>query len=263
MRKYTIFCTPIGRFDPTCPVQATMAQVQTIHDPNAQVTITPEQIQAWGQASQQSGSRSIICLDFEGLGDDDNINGFYNGGTSSLGYTGTNYGVAFTSNALGLIDSDAGGSGNFANEPSPSTTLYFLTGTSTVMNVAAGFEDGFSLYYTTQYGGAFFTVYSGLDGTGSVLGSATLPINWQNGGCTGDPNGLFCHWDPVGVSFLGVAHSVTFAGVANQVGFDDVTFGSEEPGPPEPEETPLSNWALYIGIGLIVIFTLVRLRRLI
>lgn len=56
------------------------------------------------------------------------INNFYNGGTDSQGNSGVNYGVNFGSNALAAIDYDAGGTGQFANEPSASTTMTFLTG---------------------------------------------------------------------------------------------------------------------------------------
>lgn len=33
-------------------------------------------------------------------------------------------------------------------------------------------------------------------------------------------------------------------------------------GPNEPEPVPLSNWALFIGIGLILVFTVVRFRKI-
>ena len=235
------------------------AQAQTISNPNAKVTVTNEQIKAWGDASQENGSRAIV-LDFEGLGDQDAILQFYNGGTSGLGFSGTNYGIYFGGTTLSIIDADAGGTGNFANEPSPNTVMFFLLGDAATMNIPAGFTTGFSFYYTANVGIGFVEVFDGLDGTGNVLANLSLPINWDLN-CVGDPNGQFCHWDPVGVAFSGTAKSVTFGGVANHVGFDDVTFGSDTPGP-QPE-VPISNWALFIGIGLILIAAVVRFRRLI
>jgi hypothetical protein len=55
-----------------------------------------------------------------------------------------------------------------------------------------------------------------------------------------------------------VAKSVVFGGVQNQIGFDDITFGSLTPG----VETPVSNWALLIGISLIAAFAIIRFRRI-
>lgn len=50
----------------------------------------------------------ITVLDFEGVGDNVAILDYYQ-----------SEGVIFSSNALAIVDRDVGGSGNFANEPSP------------------------------------------------------------------------------------------------------------------------------------------------
>lgn len=229
---------------------------QSIHNPDVEATITKQWIIENGQ-NQQSQNRDIVVLDFEGLGNGDEILDFYNGGTSALGFSGVDYGVEFLGNTLSIIDQDDGGTGNFANEPSPSTVMFFLTGAAAGMNIPDGFVDGFSFYYTLNTSAGSVEVYDGLDGSGSLLATLPLPINWQDGGCTGDPTGAFCNWDPVGVAFTGTARSVLFIGVANQCGFDDITFGSESPGLP-PEDVPVSNWALFIGLGLIITFSLLR-----
>ena len=88
-----------------------------------------------GLVYSASAAAVVITLDFEGIGDQASIDNFYNGGTDSLGNSGTNYGVAFGSNTLGIIDADAGGTGNFGNEPTPDTIMFFLTG-SAVLNYA-------------------------------------------------------------------------------------------------------------------------------
>ncbi len=230
----------------------------TLHDPNVTPTITPKQIEALGNQHQQSDA--LIVLDFEGLGDNDNILEFYNGGTSQQGYSGTNYGIAFGSGSA-IIDSDDGGSGNFANEPSPSTIMYFPDAQNAIMNVAAGFTTGFSFYYSTS-AAATVSVYDGLNGTGNLLGNESLPINASGNSCTGDPTGSYCNWDDVGVSFSGTAKSVVFSGAANSVGFDDITFGSITPGG-SPGQVPISDWAIYLGIFLILVFTVIRAKKLI
>jgi hypothetical protein len=234
-----------------------ITQAQTVKIPGANATVTNEQIKAWGDASLQNANRDLVVLNFEGLGDEDGIAQYYNGGLSTMGNgPGPNYGIYFGGTTLSIIDADAGGTGNIANEPSPSTTMFFLTGGSATMNVTAGFITGFSFYYSSSAVVTIF-VYDGLDGTGNLLATQSFPANY-NLDCTGDPTGGFCNWDPAGVGFAGTAKSVTFQGVINQCTFDDVTFGSINPGP-----VPVSNWALFIGIGLILIFAVVRFRRFI
>ncbi len=192
---------------------------------------------------------AVVVLNFEGLQDHEAVNDFYNGGTGSLGSSGTNYGINFSTNSLAIIDADApGGTGNFANEPSPSTILFFLSGGAATMNVAAGFTTGFSFFYandTTLVGSV--TVYDGLNATGNVLASLVLPLA---GVGLGDPNGgTFGVWLPVGVAFNGTAKSVDFAGSQNQIGFDDVTLGSEIPNPEGdiPEPASIVIWTLLAG----------------
>jgi hypothetical protein len=190
------------------------------------------------------------------LGDQDAINNFYNGGLSGQGYLGPDFDIQFSPNALSIIDGDAGGTGNFANEPSPSTILFFLSG-SPFMNVPNGFSTGFSCYYTSITYAGSITIYDGLNGTGNVLALANFPATGTNP-TGGDPNGQFNIWQILSVPFTGVAKSVVFGGVQNQIGFDDITFGSLTPG----VETPVNNWALLIGICLIAAFAIIRFRRI-
>lgn len=187
-------------------------------------------------------SAAVITLDFEGLKNGEAVQNFYNGGTGSQGSSGTNYGVNFTSATLALIDSDAGGTGNFANEPSASTIMFFLGGATPILNFAAGFDTGFSFFYTSATA-ATVTVWSGLDGTGDLLGSITVNAQF-NQGCSGDPNGAFCNWTAAGVAFSGVARSINFGGTADQTGYDNITFGSATPGVPEPGSLALAGLAL-------------------
>ena len=192
---------------------------------------------------------NVIVLDFEGVGDQANINDFYNGGTDSLGNSGTDYGIGFGSNTLGIIDADAGGTGNFANEPSADTVMFFLTGTA-VLNYSAGFDTGFSFFYSSSTVASVF-VYDGLDATGNLL--ATLDLSAQGfDNCSGDPNGQFCNWSPVGASFAGTAYSIDFGGTVNQIGYDDITFGSATAGGGDDDPTPAPAPAglALLGLGL-------------
>src|SRR5688572_17306626 len=92
-----------------------------------------------------------VRLTFEGLGETsypcvERVSNYYNGGfgesvCSATGHgPGPKWGVVFSSNALALIDHDAGGNGNFGGEPSPDTVLFFNPIGPAYMNVAAGFS---------------------------------------------------------------------------------------------------------------------------
>lgn len=188
-----------------------------------------------------------VTLDFEGLQNGEAINGFYNGGTGSLGSSGANYNVQFGPNALALIDSDAGGGGNFANEPTPSTIMFFTTG-SAVLNYAQGFTTGFSFYYTTVAFDGVVNVYDDLNAAGNLLGSINL---LALGVGTGDPTGDFGNWVVGSLNFSGTAKSVDFGGTVNQVGYDNITFGSTNPNAvPEPSTLVLAGLAFSGLLGL-------------
>lgn len=183
-------------------------------------------------------AKAAVTLTFEGIGNNNPVANYYDGGP------GGNLGYSFSAATLALVDSDAGGSGNFANEPSPDTIMFFLDANNAVLNVAAGFDTGFSFFYTSSTA-ATVTVYDGLNATGNVLATINL-VAQHTQNCVGDPGGTFCHWDPIGVAFAGIAKSIDFGGTANQTGYDNITFGSKDPGVPEP-----ASWAMMLtGFGL-------------
>ncbi len=160
-------------------------------------------------------------------------NTYYSGGTTQGGNgPGPNFGVQFASQALTILDSDTpGGSGNFANEPTGETVLFFLgdTGSVALMNVPGGFDTGFATFYSSITTNGQIRVWDGLNGTGNVLLNVFLfPLG---NGAGGDPTGAFDTWQLTGGNFAGTALSVTFEGAPNFIAFDDVTFGSNIPAP--------------------------------
>ncbi|WP_427160374.1 PEP-CTERM sorting domain-containing protein [Aliinostoc sp. HNIBRCY26] len=184
---------------------------------------------------------AVIVLDFEGIGNLNPVGSFYDTAPQD-------FDITFSSNALAIVDEDAGGTGNFGGEPSPDTVLFFLDGPAATLNVANGFTDGFSFFYSAINNPGFVRVYDGLNATGNVLATIDLPLTPRNG--APDPTGSFSPFVPIGVSFTGIAKSVDFGGTINQIGFDDITFGSDVPGgigsQPTPEPTSLLG---LLGIG--------------
>jgi hypothetical protein len=170
---------------------------------------------------------TTVTLTFEGLKDGEEVLNYYNGGFGSDGSgPGPNYGVTFGSAALASIADAAGGSGNFADNPSGVTTVFFLSGGGLVMNVAGGFTGGFSFYFASGGSTGSVTVYDGPNGTGNALATVQLPATGEN--CDGS-NYTFSCWQTSGITFTGTAQSVNFAGVADQIGFDNITLGSNTP----------------------------------
>jgi len=184
-----------------------------------------------------TSSATTIVLDFEGIGNLAQVGSFYNAA----------YGIVFSDNALGLVDQDAGGTGNFGGEPSPNTTMFFLGGSAATMNVASGFDTGFSFFYSAINLPGFINVYDGLDGTGNILANLSLPITPSNG--APDPTGAFSPFYALGVSFSGIAKSVDFGGTLNQIVFDNITLGDSTPGGADPVPEP-ATLAL-VGLGLL------------
>lgn len=174
------------------------------------------------------GSNGVVdkntVLDFEDItptGKSMEIADFYN----------EKYGIIFNGSAYvgGDKDDTDEGTGNFANEPKPGHTVAsFLESDNLTMNVAKGFTNGFSFYYSSiEYDGNV-TVYDGLDGTGKILETMQLSAlgSDEDGG---DPNGSYNKWEVGKVSFDGTAKSVSFAGVANEMGFDKISFDGAPP----------------------------------
>lgn len=211
-----------------------------------------------------SAQASVIVLDFENINSSypstnyANIQDFYNGGTSSQGTSGTNFGVSFEDNARAICLNTLGNNtcsntsrGGLGDPNSQRGGLFFTAGTETTMNFASGFDTGFSFFYTAINQGGAVQVFDGLDGTGNLLATLNLPTTTS--ACSGGFSAGFCPFVAAGVNFAGTAKSVNWGGVANQVVFDDVTFGSSTPG-----EVPVPGTLGIVGLGLV---GLAKMRR--
>ena len=148
-------------------------------------------------------------------------------------------GVTFT-NVLGLSNNDGLGSlpngDYFAGAPSPLgvgfVQLDGVVNTSAYMNVASGVDHGLSFYYSSPIAVAgAINVYSGLNGSGALLGSFSLAATDAD----------YSVWKSVTLNFNGTARSFDLTGAANVVGLDNIS------AVPEPESYAM----LLMGLGLV------------
>jgi hypothetical protein len=178
---------------------------------------------------------SAVILDFQGVGDYSFINEYYNGGTSESGAPGPNFGISFGPDALVATNNPSFDS-YYSNAPTPS--IMSPIGADAALNLAVGFAGTASFFYSSAEA-ATVSIYSGLNGTGDILGTFTLLANAQNG-CS---DTSFCHWDQTSVDFAGIAQSIQF-GSALGAGFDNVTVA--------PVPLPAAIWLLgssLLGLG--------------
>jgi MYXO-CTERM domain-containing protein len=161
---------------------------------------------------------TVLTLDFETPTSFASIDTHYAGGTDGAGVSGVNLGVSFGGDVLALQSTD-GVDTYFTNAPS-GTGAMTIVGSSAAMNVATGFLS-ISLAYSALdavVGGV--QVWSGVDGTGELLGSLDLTGN-AVAGCSGSP---FCNFDSASLGgFSQRAFSVTFSNSAFVALFDDVS----------------------------------------
>jgi len=147
-------------------------------------------------------------------------------------------GVTF-SNVLGLsndIDFNY-----YTNAPSAvgvaQAQLDGVVNTAAYMNVAAGVDGSIAFYYSSPADvlGAV-KAYSGLNGTGDLLGTYDLVANATS----------YDVWTPTTFHFTGIARSFDLTGSANVVGLDNISLSAV----PEPESYALALMGLGV-IGLI------------
>lgn len=176
-------------------------------------------------------------IDFEGVTSFESVAQYYNGASDSSGSNvGPAWGVTFGDGAIALANDVLGP--YFSNAPSPMKVMAPVGGDST-MNVASGFVDSISFYYSADSVliGAV-NVWSGLNGAGTLLASFNLVGNAQSGGCSDAP---FCRFDQLSSSFAGTAYSVTFGGAAMHAAIDDISITAV----PEPASALL----MALGVG--------------
>ena len=177
-----------------------------------------------------------FTVDFEKSWDylDGSVNGYYAGGTAADGTSGANLGVSFS--GVSGLSNDANFT-YYSGAPSPQGVAYAYADSS-FMNVAAGVQSSLTFAYSsaTSVLGAV-KAYSGLNGTGNLLGSFDLAANTSGGYGT---------WSSATFAFSGVAASFDLSSSVNAVAFDNISNVSAVPEP--------STYAMMLlGGGLLMV----------
>lgn len=164
-----------------------------------------------------SASAASFSIDFEktwAYGSD--VNGYYSGGTADDGSSGANLGVSFT--GVSGLSNDDPLFPFYSGAPTMQGVAYahtFAPTDTAFMNVDAGVVGGLAFSYAspTAAVGAV-KAYSGLNGTGALLGSLDLAANTTGG---------YDNWTAVTFSFAGTAKSFDLTGSANAVALDNIS----------------------------------------
>ncbi len=165
----------------------------------------------------------VTTIDFEG------VTGF-----TSIGDSYAAAGINFGPDAQGLVNDALGP--YFSNAPTP-VGVMFVSGVNlpdAAMNVAPGFN-ALSFYYSSADAVTdAVKVWTGANGTGSLVASYNLAANATQG-CNDTP---YCHWDLLGGKLNQAALSVTFGAGTQAAAFDNITVV------PEPASAALVGLAL-------------------
>lgn len=172
----------------------------------------------------------VVVINFDGMANNVYVNTYYDGGIDSLGHAGgVDRGVSF----VGFVTASGVGATSTPN-------YAYANGATGTINVAGGFT-AFNFTYGTL-APATISVYAGLNGTGTLLGSGIF-------------NGNSMAFQPGTVGFSGLAHSVVMSARPSHAALDDVAF-SLPPPIPEPQ-----TWAM-LGAGLAITAFAARRRGL-
>jgi len=181
---------------------------------------------------------------------------FYDGGLSSAGTSGTNFGISFSANAVAVcLNSTTTTCSNASTGGLVPTSAKGALGLASsgvaIMDFSTAYTGAVGFRYALTSGVAFIKAYDGVSGTGTQLANLTLFANAS--GCP-TYSATLCTFGPGGLGFLTNARSLVFGGMAGGVVWDDITLGAgNDPLPPPALPAPEpGSWILMVaGFGLI------------
>ncbi len=196
-----------------------------------------------GESSTRASGN--VTITFEGIPDNTPV--------------GTQSGVAFASAWNAVVDADAGGSGNFANEPSPDTAALpvgAVTQNQTRITLPEVTNE-VNFYYTLNTLAASSVAVYFYDKNGGLLGTKQMDVcgaTLCGNNCTGDPNGSFCSWVPLTATYSGIQYvEFQLAGLGSW-GIDNFRYVSAT-------IPTLSEWGMMILMVSLLLATLWMIRR--
>jgi hypothetical protein len=170
-----------------------------------------------GLLSAAPAFASNVVIDFEGVTSGAPVGSLYN-----------NVGVSFGLDALGFANSAV--DTFYSNAPSPLGVMSPV-GLSATMNAISNISFvGTIAFFYSAAANATVSVYSGANGTGSLLGTIDLVANSLD----------FSTWTQASLDFAGEARSILFGGAVG-AGFDNVTVNAVP--------LPAAAWLLLSGLG--------------
>ncbi|MFT4538210.1 MAG: hypothetical protein ACI835_000643 [Planctomycetota bacterium] len=218
----SILCSGLG-LAISLPASATQQAKGLNTNPNAAINTIPHGVLSQSLGGFNGLGVNCSLIDFEGMGDQ-----------TVIGLVSGDIDVTFGPSWLSLLDSDVGGSGNFANEPSDDTVAYFQSGADPI-----DFSQPVQFVQMSYVAAAIsipitLTAWDGPSGTGNIVDTAsgsTVGTSSDGAPCVGDPGGTFCLWDSISLTApTDSIRSLTLTGaVADQFAFDDMSFCTGDP----------------------------------
>lgn len=215
---------------------------------------------AYGALLLSGPASAATVLGFEGVNatypsGSAQILNFYDGGLSSAGTTGANYGISFSANAVAVcLNSTTITCSNASTGGLVPTSRKGALGLGNsgvaVMDFTAAYTGAIGFRYAIASGVAFIKAYDGIGGTGTQL--ANLPLFPNATGCP-SYSATLCTFGPGGLGFLTNVRSLVFGGTAGGVVWDDITLGAgNDPLPPPamPAPEPAAWMMMVAGFGL-------------
>jgi len=192
------------------------------------------------QPPVQFGSGDSRIVNFNAMTTGAAVDAYYAGGANSLGEIGPDYQYDFLDDDWVTFQSPS--------QPQQGNMAYSLSGMGSV-NFLAGLTTGLNFDYATD-AATTVSIYADFDGRGTLLASYLLmPNNQAAAASRFAAAGQFAVSDQFGfvaLAFAGTARSLVISSAPGAFTWDNLTFGSLQPGGvPEPE-----GWALLIlGLG--------------